>query len=113
MPSKTSLDELAAILTEPYVHLELGQVNDHAAYVLHFKGEFPFHRHTQDEMYIVLDGEITLAFHNQPPLVLKKNESCVVRAYTTHSSNSDGALVLMFKPKEMFADKSRQNEAWI
>jgi hypothetical protein len=36
--------------------------------------------------------------------VLKKNESTVVRAYTTHSPGSEqGALVLMFKPKEMFA----------
>ena len=103
MSGKTSIDELAAILTEPYTHLELGQVNDHAAYVMHFKGEFPFHRHTQDEMYLVLDGEVKLDFRNQPSLVLKKNEACVVRAYTTHSSYSDGALVLMFKPKEMFA----------
>jgi len=29
----------------------------------------------------------------------------VVRSYTTHNSHSDeGALVLMFKPKEMFAE---------
>jgi mannose-6-phosphate isomerase-like protein (cupin superfamily) len=107
MSGKTCIDELAAMLTVPYVHLELGQVNDHAAYVTRFKGEFPFHRHTQDEMYIVLEGEIKLEFHNQPPLVLKKNESAVVRAYTTHSPSSEGALVLMFKPKEMFAPQEK------
>jgi hypothetical protein len=55
-------------------------------------------------MYLVLDGEAKIQFPNQPPLVLKKNESTVVRAFTTHGSGSDqGALVLMFKPKEMFA----------
>jgi len=102
MPGKTSIDELAAILTEPYTHLELGQVNDHAVYVMHFKGDFPFHRHTQDEMYLVLEGEVTLNFRNHPSVVLAKNESTVVRAYTTHSSSSDGALVLVIKPKEMF-----------
>jgi len=106
MSSKTSLDELAALLTEPYAHLELGQINDHAVYLARFKGDFAFHRHTKDEMYLVLDGEAKIQFPNQPPLVLKKNESIVVRAYTTHSSGSDnGALVLMFKPKDMFATR--------
>ena len=107
MSSKTSIDELAAVLTEPYLHLELGQVNDHAVYLVRFKGDYVFHRHTQDEMYLVLEGEAKIQFPNQPPLVLKKNESTVVRAYTTHSPSSEqGALVLMFKPKEMFATQA-------
>jgi mannose-6-phosphate isomerase-like protein (cupin superfamily) len=104
MSNPTSIDELAALLTEPYRHLEVGQVNDHAVYLTRFRGDFPFHRHTQDEMYLVLSGEITIQFINQPTLVLKQNECAVVRAYTTHSPSSEkGALVLMFKPKEMFA----------
>ena len=104
MPSKTSIDELAALLTKPYVHLELGQVNDHAVYLVRFKGDYVFHRHTKDEMYMVLDGEVKILFPNRSPLVLKKNESTVVRAYTTHSPGSEqGALVLMFKPTDMFA----------
>src|SRR5512136_1812490 len=104
MPNEISLDELAAVLTEPYLHLEVGQVNDHAVYLVRFRGDYIFHRHTRDEMYLVLEGEAKIQFPHQPPLVLKKNESTVVRAYTTHSPGSDhGALVLMFKPKEMFA----------
>ena len=111
MATKTNIDELAAVLTTPYVHLELGQVNDHAAYLLRFKGEFPFHRHTKDELYIVLDGEFTLRFRNAPPLTVKRGESTVVRAYTTHSPVSEaGALVVMVKPKEMFATPSEMSE---
>jgi mannose-6-phosphate isomerase-like protein (cupin superfamily) len=107
MTSETSLDELAALLTEPYAHLEVGQINDHAVYLVRFKGDYVFHRHTKDEMYLVLEGEARIQFPNQPPLVLRKNESIVVRAYTTHSSGSDkGALVLMFKPRDMFATKT-------
>ncbi len=107
MSSKTTIEELAALLTEPYKHLELGQVNDHAVYLVRFKGDYIFHRHTRDEMYLVLEGEARIQFPNQAPLVLQKNESTVVRAYTTHSPGSDqGALVLMFKPKEMFATQA-------
>lgn len=106
--AKIGIDELARLLREPYSHLELGQVNDHAAYLLNFKKEFPFHSHTKDEMYLVLEGEITIHFRSGSPLVLKKGESTVVRAYTTHSPDSpEGALVLMFKPKEMFAEQAQ------
>ncbi|MGV8040590.1 MAG: cupin domain-containing protein [Thermoanaerobaculaceae bacterium] len=109
MANKMSIDELAAVLTAPYTHLELGQVNDHAAYVMHFKDDFPFHRHTKDELYLVLDGEITICFRNMPAVTLKKNECTVVRAYTTHSLSSPaGALVLMIKPKEMFGSRGEQ-----
>ncbi|HNT23010.1 MAG TPA: cupin domain-containing protein [Anaerolineales bacterium] len=103
MSSIVSIDELANLLTVPFMHLEVGQVNDHAAYLLQFKGESHWHRHTQDEMYIVLEGEVQIEFHNQPTAVLKKHDTVVVRAYTTHNPKSqNGALVLMFKPKEMF-----------
>ena len=109
MANKMSIDELAAVLTAPYTHLELGQVNDHAAYVMHFKDEYPFHRHTKDELYLVLEGEVTIRFRNLPEVTLSKNDSMVVRAYTTHSPSSpDGALVLMIKPKEMFGSHSEQ-----
>jgi mannose-6-phosphate isomerase-like protein (cupin superfamily) len=99
----TEIDELAPLLTKPYFHLEIGQVNDHAAYLLRFKDESTWHRHTQDEMYVVLEGEVKIEFQNQPTRILKKHCTTVVRAYTTHlPSSEEGALVLMIKPKEMF-----------
>lgn len=104
MSCKTSIDELAALLTEPYAHLEVGRINDHAVYLVRFKGDYAFHRHTRDEMYLVLEGEARIQFQNQPALVLRKNESAVVRAYTMHSPGSaEGALVLLLKPTDMFA----------
>jgi mannose-6-phosphate isomerase-like protein (cupin superfamily) len=108
MAYKTSIAELSSLLTTPYSHLELGQVNDHAAYVMNFKNVYPMHRHIMDELYLVLEGEITIRFKNEAaPITLRKGESTVVRAYTTHSSESlEGALVLMVKPKEMFPHPS-------
>jgi mannose-6-phosphate isomerase-like protein (cupin superfamily) len=105
MSDVVSIDELAEVLTEAYQHLEIGQVNDHAAYLLRFKGDNVWHRHTEDEIYIVLEGEIRIDYRNQPSAVLKRYDTLVVRAYTTHQASSEaGALVLMFKPKEMFAE---------
>jgi mannose-6-phosphate isomerase-like protein (cupin superfamily) len=104
MSGVVSIDELAGVLTEAYEHLEVGQVNDHAAYLLLFKGDGGWHRHTQDELYLVIQGEVKIEFRNQPTVVLGRNDTLVVRSYTTHcASSGEGAFVLMFKPKEMFA----------
>lgn len=104
MPTKNNIFELAGLLKEPYRHLELGTVDDHAVYVILVKGEFPMHHHTRDEMYVVVKGEIRIRFRNIPDLVLHEGESTVVRAYTTHSPDSDQeSVVLLIKPKEMFA----------
>jgi mannose-6-phosphate isomerase-like protein (cupin superfamily) len=111
MSGVVSIDELTGVLTDAYEHLELGQVNDHAAYLLRFKGEGPWHRHTQDEIYIVIQGEITIEFRNQPAATLQKHDTLVVRSYTTHCASSEaGAVVLMFKPKEMFAARDLVEE---
>ncbi len=104
MYGKTSIDELLPMLKTRFSHLELSKVNDHSVYVMNFHGDFPFHEHTKDELYLVLEGEVRLRFHNQPDVILKKNECLTVPAYTSHSSGSEkGALVLMVKPQGMFA----------
>ncbi|MDP2877473.1 MAG: cupin domain-containing protein [Holophaga sp.] len=104
MSRKTSVAELKKLLSDiPYSHLELGAINDHAAYVMNFKGVHAMHSHARDEMYFVLEGKITIRFKNAPAETLRKGESMTVPAYMTHSSESTlGALVLMIKPKDMF-----------
>ncbi len=103
MSKKTSVAELASLLSGPYSHLELGGVNDHALYLMNFKGEYAWHQHAEGELYFVLEGEITIRFKNAPAEKLSKGECLSVAAYVTHSSQSvEGALVLMVKPKDMF-----------
>ena len=65
MGNKISIGELAAHLTTPYSHLELGQVNDHAAYVMNFKESFPFHRHILDQVF----GQVRFRYRSQDWLI--------------------------------------------
>lgn len=110
MPGKTNVHELTALVKRAFGHLELAQVNDHALYVLNFKGDFPFHQHTKDELYLVLEGEIRLRFLNAPEVILKKDDCTVVPAYTSHSCGAEkDALVLMVKPKGMFAKENEDS----
>jgi mannose-6-phosphate isomerase-like protein (cupin superfamily) len=103
MSKKNNVRELAACVKDAYGNLELAQINDHAAYVMNFQGEFPMHSHTRDEFYFVLEGEIFIKFKNAPTEFLREGECITVPAYVTHSSGStDGATVMMVKPKDMF-----------
>ena len=73
MSRKSSVADLKKLISEiPYSHLELGTVNDHAAYVMNFKGVHPMHSHARDEMYFVLEGKITIRFKNSPDEHLRK-----------------------------------------
>lgn len=103
MRDKTRIAELVPLLKEPYSHLALGEVNDHVAYVMNFQGPYRLHAHTKDELYLVLEGEVTLSFKDGTTLVLRKGDSTVVPAFLTHGVCSENAAtVLMVKPKDMF-----------
>ena len=107
MTSKISISELATLIESPYVYLDLGRVNDHVVSVMRIGREYPMHSHTKDEMYIVLEGEITINYKKAPPLALAKGDSAVVKAYTEHFSGSEnGALVLIFKPTDYSVNPS-------
>lgn len=105
MESKQRIASLASRLERPFQHVVLGCVDDYCAYLTRMQGAYLYHQHPKDEMYLVLEGEIVIEFVNSPPVVLGPGESLVVRAGERHRSRSDaGALVLMFKSRDMFAE---------
>jgi len=105
MAEKTNITEVAAALTCPFTHLVVGQVDDYCAYLSRFEGAYKFHQHARDEMYLVLEGEISIDYPDGHSVQLHENETLVVKAHETHRSRSDkGALVLMFKARDLFAE---------
>lgn len=103
MSKKTHILKLATTLKDAYSHGEVARINDHAVYVMFFKGEFPMHSHIWDEFYLVLKGKVSIRYKSGETEVLRKDECLTVPAYVTHSTGSEaGATVLMVKPKDMF-----------
>jgi hypothetical protein len=102
---KTVLTEVAQGLTEPFKHIVVGQVDDYCAYLTRIEGTYLFHQHVRDEMYLVLEGEIRVDYEDGTSITVGQGESLVVRGGEKHRSRSEeGALVLMFKAREMFAE---------
>ncbi len=102
---KTSIAEAAERLTQPFTHAILGQVDDYCAYLSRFHGNYRFHEHTKDEMYLVLEGEIFIDYYDGPSVLVRKGESLVLRAGERHRSRAEQeALVLLFKAAHLFAE---------
>ena len=102
---KRSIAEAAEVLTQPFMHVVLAQVDGYCAYLSRFKGTYRFHSHTKDEMYTVLEGEIFIDYYDGPSIPVRSGEVLVVRAGEQHRSRAeDDALVLMFKAADLFAE---------
>ena len=109
MGNKHSIAEVAARLDNPFKHVVVGQVDDYCAYLVRIEGNYLFHQHPKDEMYLVLEGEMAVdygpAVEDGASVTLSKGETLVVHAGDKHRSRSEkGALVLMFKAQDLFAE---------
>jgi mannose-6-phosphate isomerase-like protein (cupin superfamily) len=103
--AKRVLAEIARGLTEPFVHVVVGQVDDYCVYLTRIGGTYLFHQHAKDEMYLVMEGEMGVDYEDGTSVTLGEGESLVVRAGDKHRSRSEGgALVLMFKAQDLFAE---------
>ncbi len=105
MEKKQNIRQIASRLTEPFKHLVVAQVDDYCAYLTRIEGTYLFHQHPRDEMYLVVEGEIAVDYANGPSVNVGEGETLVVRAGEKHRSRSEGgALVLMFKARDLFAE---------
>jgi mannose-6-phosphate isomerase-like protein (cupin superfamily) len=102
---KMSVADAADLLTQPFTHTVLGQVDDYCVYLSRFDGTYKFHEHAKDEMYLVLEGEVFIDYYDGPSVPLRQGESLVVKAGERHRSRAEEeALVLMFKAAHLFAE---------
>lgn len=87
--------EVAA--NQPWFNQTLTTVNDAVVRLGIFEGDFPWHKHVeQDEFFLVLDGEITLDVEGRDPVVLRRHEGLTVPKDTMHRPRSpQRAVVLM------------------
>lgn len=105
MSEKVNIAKVATRLTDPFKHLIVGQVDDYCAYLVRIVGTYLFHQHPRDEMYLVLEGEMAIDYDDGASVTLGPMESLVVLAGEKHRSRSEqGALVLMFKARDLFAE---------
>jgi mannose-6-phosphate isomerase-like protein (cupin superfamily) len=82
---------------QPWFNQTLTTVNDAVVRLGIFEGEFPWHKHDdQDEFFLVLDGQLYMDAEGLEPVLLRRNQGFTVPKGTMHRPRSpEKSVVLM------------------
>jgi mannose-6-phosphate isomerase-like protein (cupin superfamily) len=82
--------------------LDIFQVNETAVRLVKIKGKYHWHKHTnQDELFIVLKGQLKINLKNRQ-VVIEKGEGYLVKKGTVHQSEANKeTVVLLVEPSEI------------
>lgn len=90
LPDPTNLDDALDAVTEHWFPRVVARVNDHYLKVAKLHGELTWHAHDgQDELFLVLQGRLTLQIEGRENVILEEGDVFVVPAGTRHNPVAD------------------------
>lgn len=101
MNEKINITDKLALFTDTWSPRIIGELNGQQVKLAKLQGEFMWHAHAdEDELFLVLDGELTIEMRDQS-VHLKKGEMYIVPRGVEHNPiASNGASVLLFEPAQ-------------
>jgi mannose-6-phosphate isomerase-like protein (cupin superfamily) len=96
---RQSMDAIA----EPWSPVDIALVNDQVVRMALIEGQYHWHKHThQDELFLVLQGEIAIEVRGETDVVLREGEMAVIPKGTEHRPTSEGpSYILVFEPRAL------------
>ena len=84
MPEPVSLDAIIAALPGPYQPADVTAVNDSIVRIARLHGEFPWHTHEEDELFLCWDGTFRIEIRERASVTLAAGDLFVVPAGVEH-----------------------------
>jgi quercetin dioxygenase-like cupin family protein len=96
-----SIERVIQSLPGPYQQRDLVTANDTVVRIARFEGEFPWHVHEEDELFLCWDGTFRIELDGQKPVTLGEGELFVVPKGIRHRPVAEHtAHVLMIERPE-------------
>lgn len=96
-----SIEKIIASLPGPFQQRDLVTANDTVVRIALFEGEFPWHEHEEDELFLCWDGSFRIELDGRTSVTLNAGELFVVPAGTRHRPVAEHAAhVLMIERPE-------------
>ena len=99
--TQVNIKKMADLIKDHFNPLDIFKVNETAVKLVKIKGKYHWHKHNnQDELFIVVDGQLTINFEDGK-VVLNEWEGYVVKRGLMHQSFAENeALILMIEHQE-------------
>ncbi len=99
---KVSIDKMRELINDYWTPLDIFRVNDTAVRLVKIKGKYHWHKHTnQDELFMVLKGQLKINFKNRQ-VIIDKGQGLLVKKGTVHQSEAEeDTVVLLVEPSDI------------
>jgi quercetin dioxygenase-like cupin family protein len=84
-----SIPRRAAALTLPFSPVDLARANEAMVRLARLEGEFPWHHHDEDELFLCWSGEFRVEIEGAEDVELGQGDLFVVPAGTAHRPVAD------------------------
>lgn len=89
-----NLKYLSNGVKESHDNFIVSEINDNCLRLAVNEGEFSWHYHSNsDELFIVLEGALTIEVHDKPAILLKAHDTFLIPKGTTHRTIANGRTV--------------------
>ena len=103
MNAPVSISDVIAGLPGPYQPRDLVAANDTIVRVARFEGEFPWHTHDEDELFLCWDGEFRVEQEGTDPVTLRPGDLFVVPKGVRHRPVAERAAhgIMVERPETL------------